>query len=241
MADDIPFDGVPSEVLPPPSPATEVEELAAKGIAADLEAEFASGLEPKPLSLGIRPFDLEAYHSGTHILLSGGIKHFSDFACGTPEDLLLREPDNTLFSWRLSHLQRIWSGDGQGLILRAPRRCPQYCRRVWLWPFLLRTFTPQSEPAPPRSVGREVVGHHRFFHFSFAGELTMTPYDFSMLTGLRVGRGLIRFDTDMGEWEATWIFLLGARPLISRLVMVRYSWFSEHFCKSEPVILEEIK
>ncbi|KAL7250488.1 hypothetical protein ACSBR1_012491 [Camellia fascicularis] len=36
------------------------------------------------------------------------------------------------------------------------------------------------------------------FHFSSIGELTLTPYDFSMLTGLRVGVGsTISFDPDM--------------------------------------------
>ncbi|KAL7191845.1 hypothetical protein ACSBR2_023841 [Camellia fascicularis] len=79
------------------------------------------------------------------------------------------------------------------------------------------------------------------FHFSSVGEMTMTPYDFSMLTGLGVGSDPIPFDTDMGEWEATWIFLLGARPPVSRLAMVRYSWFSEHFHESEPMTLEKIQ
>ncbi|KAL7202214.1 hypothetical protein ACSBR1_033814 [Camellia fascicularis] len=41
------------------------------------------------------------------------------------------------------------------------------------------------------------------FHFSSAGEMTITPYDFSMLIGLRVGVGdSILFDPNMIQWKA---------------------------------------
>ncbi|KAL7212342.1 hypothetical protein ACSBR2_015094 [Camellia fascicularis] len=62
-----------------------------------------------------------------------------------------------------------------------------------------------------------------FFHFSSAGEMTMTSYDFSMITGLGVGGDLIPFDMDMDQWEAAWIYLLGARPPLYRPAIVRYS------------------
>ncbi|KAL7164648.1 hypothetical protein ACSBR2_040529 [Camellia fascicularis] len=37
------------------------------------------------------------------------------------------------------------------------------------------------------------------FHFSTVGEMTLTPYDFAMLTGLEVGSDPISFDIDVGE------------------------------------------
>ncbi|KAL7238124.1 hypothetical protein ACSBR2_004258 [Camellia fascicularis] len=37
------------------------------------------------------------------------------------------------------------------------------------------------------------------FHFSTAGEMTMTPFDFSMLTRIEVRGHPIPYDTDMGE------------------------------------------
>lgn len=40
------------------------------------------------------------------------------------------------------------------------------------------------------------------FHFSTVGEMTMIPFDFSMLTDIDVGGHPIPYDTDMGEWEA---------------------------------------
>ncbi|KAL7220147.1 hypothetical protein ACSBR2_013081 [Camellia fascicularis] len=38
-------------------------------------------------------------------------------------------------------------------------------------------------------------------YFSTVGEMTMTPFDFSMLTSIAVGDHPIPYDTDMGKWE----------------------------------------
>ncbi|GMP56011.1 hypothetical protein CsSME_00020639 [Camellia sinensis var. sinensis] len=72
------------------------------------------------------------------------------------------------------------------------------------------------------------------FHFSATGDLTMTPLDFAVLTGLDIGGWSIPYDEDMGEWEAAWIHLLGARPPVDRASgRVRYTWFSSHFRRVE--------
>ena len=63
------------------------------------------------------------------------------------------------------------------------------------------------------------------FHFSATGDMTMTPYNFSMLTGIGIGGDLIPFDTDMDEWEAVQTYLLGEAPPLTRPGFVRYSWF----------------
>lgn len=77
------------------------------------------------------------------------------------------------------------------------------------------------------------------FHFSTVGEMTMIPFDFSMLTDIDVGGHPIPYDTDMGEWEAAQIYLLEIRPLISRSGMVRYSWFADHYRGTAPVTQEK--
>ncbi|KAI8012885.1 Protein MAIN-LIKE 2 [Camellia lanceoleosa] len=53
------------------------------------------------------------------------------------------------------------------------------------------------------------------FHFSVAGDMTMTPYDFSMLTGIGVGGDPIPFDTDMDEWDGR-----SASPCSSRVCQI---------------------
>ncbi|KAL7248835.1 hypothetical protein ACSBR1_011085 [Camellia fascicularis] len=71
--------------------------------------------------------------------------------------------------------------------------------------------------------------------------MTMTPYDFSMITGLGVGGDLIPLDLDMGEREAAWIELLGAHPPLFRTAQVRYSWFEEWFRGTVSETVEEIE
>ncbi|XP_028095899.1 uncharacterized protein LOC114295803 [Camellia sinensis] len=64
----------------------------------------------------------------------------------------------------------------------------------------------------------------------------MTPFDFAVLTGLDMGGWAIPYDEDMGQWEAAWIYLLGARPPVDRSSgRVRYTWFSSHFRRVEMV------
>ncbi|XP_028103973.1 uncharacterized protein LOC114303031, partial [Camellia sinensis] len=64
----------------------------------------------------------------------------------------------------------------------------------------------------------------------------MTPLDFSVLTGLDVGGWSIPYDEDMGEWEAAWMYLLGAHPPVDRVSgRVRYTWFSSHCRRAEMV------
>ncbi|XP_028068481.1 protein MAINTENANCE OF MERISTEMS-like [Camellia sinensis] len=79
------------------------------------------------------------------------------------------------------------------------------------------------------------------FHFSTVEDMTMTPYDFSMLTDIEVRGRPIPYDTDIGEWEAAWIYLLGTRPPLFRLGTVWYNWFADHFRETQPKTLEEIE
>ncbi|GMP23323.1 hypothetical protein CsSME_00000960 [Camellia sinensis var. sinensis] len=77
------------------------------------------------------------------------------------------------------------------------------------------------------------------FHLSAMGDMTMTPFDFSMLTGIGVGGDPIPFDTDMDEWEAAQMYLLGDLPPLACPGFVRYSWFEDHFRIQAPTTREE--
>ena len=66
----------------------------------------------------------------------------------------------------------------------------------------------------------------------------MTPYDFSMLTGIGVGGDPIPFDSDMDEWTAAQIHLLGEVPPLARPGFVRYSRFEVQF-RVQPAVVEE--
>ncbi|XP_028120977.1 uncharacterized protein LOC114318317 [Camellia sinensis] len=79
------------------------------------------------------------------------------------------------------------------------------------------------------------------FNFTSTGEMTMTPYDFFMITGLRVGGDPIPFDMDIGRWKAAQIYLVEACPVLDRPTMVRYSWFYKHFHGSQSGTHQKIK
>ena len=66
----------------------------------------------------------------------------------------------------------------------------------------------------------------------------MTPYDFSMLTGIGVGGDPIPFDTDTDEWTAAQVYLLGEAPPLARPGFVRYSWFEVQF-RVQPALIAE--
>lgn len=115
MADDIPHADALLEVPPALLPPVEVEEPAvaeadevAEGIAADFEAKFAPGLEPEPLPLRIRLFDLVTYHLRTHMLALGGMMYFDDFIGGMPDDVLLKETHSHI-SYGASMVQTLFS------------------------------------------------------------------------------------------------------------------------------------
>ncbi|XP_028074891.1 protein MAINTENANCE OF MERISTEMS-like [Camellia sinensis] len=80
------------------------------------------------------------------------------------------------------------------------------------------------------------------FHFLATGDMTMTPFDFAILTSLDMGGWPIHYDEDMGEWEAAWIYLLGARPPVDRSSgRVWYTWFSTHFREMVPETPKEVE
>ncbi|KAL7169690.1 hypothetical protein ACSBR2_034675 [Camellia fascicularis] len=71
--------------------------------------------------------------------------------------------------------------------------------------------------------------------------MTLTPYDFSMLTGLWVGvGGPIPFDPDMAQWRAAQLQLLRAISDINSQGMVCYSWFYDHFIDTQLATTDEV-
>ncbi|GMP54999.1 hypothetical protein CsSME_00019959 [Camellia sinensis var. sinensis] len=202
MADDIPRGGTPPE-----------HEM-------DPEAEL--------LSLSVRPFDPATYRLAIHVLPPDGPRQFRDFARGVPPKLLLCEPE--------SHLSHGASeGDSQTI-----RGYGNVAARDWYMelPDAVRRIVDQAGfGAFCRGLSRLTASRPLLaalverwwdttdsFHFSITGDMTMTPYDFSMLTGIRVRGDPIPFDTDMDEWEAAQIYLLGEVALVDVTWILRYDW-----------------
>ncbi|GMP25104.1 hypothetical protein CsSME_00002132 [Camellia sinensis var. sinensis] len=186
MADDLPHDGAPFEIPPQLSPPAEIE----------------AEPEPEILPLGVRPFDSATCHPRTDVLPPGGIRHFREFARHAPEDLLLWELDS-----HLSHNTTEDSHFIRGYRATFARDCymelpVDVCYIIDETGFGLFCTGLSRHIASQPLLGALVErwwDTTNSFHFSTTGEMTMTPYDFTMLTGVEVGGNLIRYDMDIGE------------------------------------------
>lgn len=67
------------------------------------------------------------------------------------------------------------------------------------------------------------------FHFTGVGELTVTPLDFTFLTGLRVGGEPLPIDPHLWRREGAVIELLGRTPAEGLTNRVRMTWLRETF------------
>ncbi|CAL5348410.1 unnamed protein product [Camellia sinensis] len=167
MANDIPHDGAPPK------------------------AEFDSEAELEPLPLEVRPFDPVGYRPWTHILPAGGIRHFTDFATDVPEDRLLKEPDSHLLAVAVEGDSRTYRGYGA------------MTARDWYDELSVGVHDIVDEAGydlfcsglTQVIVSRPLLGAlvERWWdttnslHIFTAREMTMTPYDFAMITSLGVG------------------------------------------------------
>ncbi|KAL7208456.1 hypothetical protein ACSBR1_030241 [Camellia fascicularis] len=198
MADDIPHDGAPLELLLVFPPIAEIEEPvvaevdgATEEIEADLKAEFAPEFEPKPLPLRVQPFDLATYHPHTHILPPRGIRCFSDFARGVLEDLLLRESDSHLSSSTTEGESRAYRGYGMTTARDWYDKLPVAVRDIIDKAGFGLFCSGLSHIIASRPLLGALVERWwdttNSFHLSTVGKITMTLYKFTMIIGLGVG------------------------------------------------------
>ncbi|GMP82987.1 hypothetical protein CsSME_00037074 [Camellia sinensis var. sinensis] len=180
--------------------------------------------DPMTLPPRTRAFMPERYRPAAHVLPRAVFRHFTSFDERAPADLLLREPEQHLSHEAREGGSRSVRGYGSTMardwyaeLPEGLSRCP--ARRTLMAALVERWWDTTNS-----------------FHFSATGDMTMTPFDFAVLTGLDVGGWAIPYDEDMGEWEAAWMYLLGARPPVDRVSgRVRYTWFSSHFRRAEMV------
>ncbi|KAI8550852.1 hypothetical protein RHMOL_Rhmol06G0139500 [Rhododendron molle] len=67
------------------------------------------------------------------------------------------------------------------------------------------------------------------FHLPEVGEMTITPGDFALLIGLRVGGDLLPIDPRIHERGGVFEYLLGKTPTVSESGHITYTWLREQF------------
>ncbi|GMP83225.1 hypothetical protein CsSME_00037214 [Camellia sinensis var. sinensis] len=202
-----------SDEIPVPDPTIGL----GAALGADTKAEEAAAL----LSLAERPFDTDTYQPRTHIRPPGKILRFMGFIPGLEEDTLLHEPTEHLSADASTVVARRIIGYGT---ISGPRRWYErlpagFCTVVdaaGFGPFYFGLIQMRVKSVLYGALVERWWDTTDLFHFSSTGEMTLTPYDFSMFTGLRVGvSGSIPFDLYMAQWRAAQLQLLGAIPDIS--------------------------
>ncbi|GMP74020.1 hypothetical protein CsSME_00031560 [Camellia sinensis var. sinensis] len=216
-----------SDEFPIPEPTIGIG--AALGV--DMEVEEAAAL----LSLAERPFDAATYRPHTHMPPPGGILRFEGFIPRLDKDTLLHNPiehisadASTVISRRIDDYGSIFEvrtlvddvGFGHfcfGLI--------QMRVESWLYGASVERWWDTTSS----------------FHFSPTGEMTLIPYDFSMLFGLRVrGSDLVLFDLYTIQWRYAQLQLLGAIPGTTGHGIVLYGWFLEQFFGTQSATVDEV-
>ncbi|KAL7196139.1 hypothetical protein ACSBR1_036206 [Camellia fascicularis] len=170
MTDDVSHDDAPSEVPSILPPLAEVEEPAVAG--ADEEAE-----------------DIAADFK-MHAMALGGMLWFDDFVSGVLEDVLLREPDSHISYSATEEDSRSWRGyetvTAREWYHKFPTRVRELVNEAGFGLF----YTGLSRHMASRALLGALVERWwdttNSFHFSSTVEMSMTPYDFSMITGLGV-------------------------------------------------------
>ena len=76
------------------------------------------------------------------------------------------------------------------------------------------------------------------FHLPF-GEMTMTPYDFFMITSLKVGGDRLVMDIPFERQSALVTALIGGMPPTLEVCRFPYNWLRWTFCKPDPGVSNE--
>ncbi|GMP24169.1 hypothetical protein CsSME_00001532 [Camellia sinensis var. sinensis] len=173
MADDVPHDGASPEIPPQFFP--------------EMEAE------PGPVQLPPK----------TYVLPPESVRHFKGFERDAQDDLLLRQSASHLSYGATEEDSRSIRGYGATSAREWYMELPDGVRHIVDEAGFSLFCMGLSHLIASRPLLGALVERWwdttNSFHFSTAGEMTMTPYDFSMLTGIEVGGRPIPYDTDMGR------------------------------------------
>ncbi|GMP40123.1 hypothetical protein CsSME_00010690 [Camellia sinensis var. sinensis] len=156
-----------------------------------------------PLQPRIQRFGLTTYRLEEHILPPSTFLHFTDFVRRAPANLLLRESESHLSHYVPEVASHFTRGYGSIITREWYTELPDGVRHIvdeaGFGPFCMGLSCLAASRTLMGALVKRWWGTTNSFYFSAAGDMTMTPYDFVMLTGLDVGGRPIPYDSDMGE------------------------------------------
>nr|XP_045086404.1 protein MAIN-LIKE 2-like [Aegilops tauschii subsp. strangulata] len=121
-------------------------------------------------------------------------------------------------------------------------RYTEYIRKTGLLPFisLVSPSMPKMNPCAITSLIDWRRPETPTFHF-YAGEMTVTLQDVSLITGLPIKGEPICFSTDSAEWCEIMVGLIGREPGVQgKSTGASYHWIAEHFGECPADVDDEI-
>ncbi|KAL7201637.1 hypothetical protein ACSBR1_033357 [Camellia fascicularis] len=220
-----------SDEIPIPDPAIGI----GAALGADMETEEAAAL----FSLAERPFDAATYQPRTHVPPPSGILRFEGFIPGIDEDTLLPEPMEQVIARRIGGYGS--TSGPRRWYEQLPAKVRTLVDAAGFGPFCSGLIQMRAKSWLYGALVERWWDTTDLFHFSSTGEMMLTLYDFLMLIGLRIrAGGPVLFDSDMTQWRATQLQLLGVIPDTTSHGMVHYNWFLEHFFSTQPATADAV-
>ncbi|KAF7066579.1 hypothetical protein CFC21_072534 [Triticum aestivum] len=111
------------------------------------------------------------------------------------------------------------------------KRYTEYIRKSGLLPFisLVSCSMPKMNPCVIMALIDQWLPETHTFHF-YAGEMTVTLQEVSLITGLPIKGHPICFSTDSDGWHEIMDGLIGREPGVQgKSTGASYHWITEHF------------
>ncbi|KAI8572489.1 hypothetical protein RHMOL_Rhmol01G0203200 [Rhododendron molle] len=189
---------------------------------------------PSDVGSGALPsFDATTYTPLVHIIGGGGSLRYRPPLCDASAEILHKDPEQHFgFTNRKANEKLRMLGSGPQ-VFEWYERLPQSARdAVALAGFerlILGFRLPKAELGLTTALVERWWDTTNTFHLLEAGEMTITPGDFALLTGLRVGGDPLPIDPRIHERRGAFDYLLGKTPTVSESSHITYTWLREQF------------
>ncbi|KAI8568012.1 hypothetical protein RHMOL_Rhmol02G0165400 [Rhododendron molle] len=187
-------------------------------------------------------FDAATYLLPSRRLGYGGFLQYRPPVGGPEAVVVRREPEQhlSILNVPISFLKRNRRleacGGGKEVhkwFLVLPEQVQELVRAAGFEAFVLGLNLPKMDWSLMTSLVERWWDTTNTFHLPSAGKMTITPGDFSLLTGLRVGRAPLRVDPRLWERVRALEWFLGKVPPLHSRGHVDISWLSKTFMKTD--------
>ncbi|KAI8547454.1 hypothetical protein RHMOL_Rhmol07G0197100 [Rhododendron molle] len=167
----------------------------------------------------------------------GGFLQYRPPVGGPEAAIVCREPKQHLSVLNVPRNRRLEARGGSNEVhnwfLALSEQVQELVRAAGFEAFVLGLNLPKIDWSLMTSLVERWWDTTNTFHFPSAGEMTITPGDFSLLTGLRVGGIPLRVDPRVWERAGALEWFLGKVPPLHSRGHIDLAWLSKTFMKTD--------